>query len=52
MLRSNCPSMEPCGIMKLISDHELYLPFNLTFCLRLVKYEFNSFEEGTAIPLA
>ena len=52
MLNCKGASMETCGILKLISDHELYLPFNFTFGLCLVKYWFDSFEEGTAIPLA
>ena len=39
MLNSNGPIMEPCGTPKIISDHELYVPFNFTLCFRLVKKE-------------
>ena len=28
MLNSNGPTMEPCGTLKTISDHELHVPFN------------------------
>ena len=46
MLSNNGSSMEACGTPKRISDHELYVPFNITLCFRLVKYECNSFREG------
>ena len=45
MLNSNGPSMEPCGTPKIISGHELYVPFNFTLYFGLVKYECNSFKE-------
>ena len=50
MLHSSGPSMEPCGTPKIISDHELYVPFNFTLCFRLVNYECNSFKEGISTP--
>ena len=50
MLNSNGPSMDPCGTPRIISDHELYVPFNFTLCFHLVKYECNSFKEGISTP--
>ena len=50
MLNNNDPSMDPCGTQEIISDHELYEPFNFTICFRLVKYECNSFREGIPTP--
>ena len=32
MLNSNSPSMELCKTPKIISNHELYMPFNFTLC--------------------
>ena len=46
MLNSTGPSMEPWGTPKIISDHEMYVPFNFTLCFCLVKYHCNSFKEG------
>lgn len=46
MLNSNGPSMKPCEAAKIISDDELYVPFNFTLCFCLVKSEGNYFKEG------
>ena len=50
MLNSNGPNMEPRGTSKIISDNELYEPFNFTLSFRLVKSECNSFKEGISAP--
>ena len=50
MSNSNGPSMEPGGNPKIISDHELYVPFNFTLCSRLVKYECNIFKNKGYLP--
>ena len=50
LINSNGPTMEPCGTPKIISDHELYVPFSFTLCFHLVKYENNSFKEGISTP--
>ena len=50
MLKSNGPSMAPCGSPNIISDHEMYVPFNLNLCLCLVNYKFNCFKEGISTP--
>ena len=41
MLNSTGLSMEPCGIPKIISNHELYVPFSFTLCHVLVRYKCN-----------
>ena len=46
MLNSNFSSVEPCGTPEIISDHQLYMPFNFTLCFRVVKYECSGFKEG------
>ena len=40
MLNNNVASMEPYGTPKIISDHELYVPFNFTLSFRLIKQKF------------
>ena len=48
--RQHGPSMKPGVCLMIISDHELYVPFNFTFCFRLVKYECSSFKEWISTP--
>ena len=36
MLNNHGPSIEPCGTLRKIADHELYVPLNFTLCFRLV----------------
>ena len=45
VLNSSGLSIEPCGTLKIIPDHELYVPFTFTLCFRLVKCECNSFKK-------
>ena len=50
MFNNNGPSIDPCGPLKRISDHKLYVPFNFSLCFCLVKYECNSFREEISTP--